>query len=154
MVVWAVVVFVIAMRHGKNVRRVALRKAHRAAAVAVLLSLFTVSGCANGPAPDGRPWTVREDSTLTAETKDFTEKADAATAAADKKWAAAVDGWAALARGAGRGWRDGRSGPAARANRTSASVCGPPHWMPGLPPEADEKRRTRSGPNLPPTKPN
>ena len=90
------VVFVLATRLGKNVRRVAIRKAHRAAAATVLVGLFGVSGCSGGPAPDGRPWAVREEATLTAETKDFTEKADAASTAGDKKWAATVDGWAGL----------------------------------------------------------
>jgi hypothetical protein len=94
-IVWTAVVFVIAMRLGKNVRRVAIRKARRAVAASVLVGLCTASGCA-GPVPDSRPWAVREEATLTAETKDFTEKADAANANADKKWAAAVDAWAAL----------------------------------------------------------
>jgi hypothetical protein len=95
-VVWAVFVFLVAVQLGWHVRRVALRKAQRAAAALALLPLFTVSGCSSGPGPDGRPWAVREEATLTAETKEFAEKANTATSTADRKWAAAVNGWAAL----------------------------------------------------------
>jgi hypothetical protein len=96
-ILWAGVVLLVAVRLGRRVRRVAIRRVARAAAAAsVLLALGTLSGCSEGPAPDGRPWSVREEAKLTADTKDATEKADAAVAAADKKWAATLDGWAAL----------------------------------------------------------
>lgn len=103
-VVWAAVVFAVAVRLGKNVRRVSIRKAQRAVAVASLLGLFTASGCSNGPAPDARAWDKREEAALTAEANEYGEKADAATAVANLKWAATVDAWAALvAGGAGAG---------------------------------------------------
>ncbi len=102
-VVWAAVVFVIAVRLGRGVRRVSLRKAERVAAAGVLLALCTVPGCSNGPAPDGRPWAVREEAKLTAELKDATEKADTTTAAANKKWASTLDSWAALVSATGAG---------------------------------------------------
>lgn len=94
-VVWSLLVFVIAIRLGRHVRRVAIRKVERAAAAVALVGLFGVSGCSGG-ATDTRPWTVREEATLAEETKAFAEKATAATAEADRKWAEGVDGWARL----------------------------------------------------------
>ncbi|MCI0702882.1 MAG: hypothetical protein L0241_17520 [Planctomycetia bacterium] len=93
---WAVVVFLVAVRLGKRLRRVAIRKAQRMGATAALLALMLVSGCSGSAAPDGRPWAVREEAKLTADTQELTEKANATTANADKKWKAVVDGWAAL----------------------------------------------------------
>ena len=52
-IAWAAVVFVVAVRLGRNVRRVSIRKAQRAVAAAALLGLCTASGCSNGPAPTG-----------------------------------------------------------------------------------------------------
>lgn len=95
-IVWAVVVFLVARRLGQQVRRVSMRQARRAAAAVVLLSLFTMSGCSHTPAPDERPWTVREDEKLTDDVRESTEKADVAVAEANKKWTATLDGWAAL----------------------------------------------------------
>lgn len=95
-VLWAGVIFLVARKLGKQVRRVAIRRVERAAAAAILLALFTVPGCSNGPPPDSRPWAVREEAKLTEETKAATEKADAAVATAHKKWTATLDGWAAL----------------------------------------------------------
>jgi hypothetical protein len=85
-VVWAGVIFVIAVRMSRYVRRVGIRKAQRAAAACLLVSSVSASGCSNGPAPDGRPWGVREEAKLTADTKDSKDKADAAATVADKKW--------------------------------------------------------------------
>src|SRR5262249_46475764 len=68
-IVWAGLMFVIASRLGRHVRRVERRKLERAAAAVVLVSLFGVSGCSGGAAPDGRPWTVREEAKLSAELK-------------------------------------------------------------------------------------
>lgn len=102
-VVWAAVVFVIAVRLARGVRRVSLRKAQRALAAGVLLALGTASGCSNGPAPDGRPWAAREEAKLTAELEEATKRADLATAAANKKWAGTLDSWAALVSATGAG---------------------------------------------------
>lgn len=93
---WAALVFVVAVRMGKRVRRVSLRKFERAAAAVVLVSLLGASGCSGGAAPDGRPWTVREQAKLVEENKDAKEKALAAVAGADKRWAATLDGWTGL----------------------------------------------------------
>ncbi len=95
-IVWAAVVFVVAVRLGRNVRRVSIRKARRAVAMAGVLGMLTVAGCSNGPSPNGQTWAAREESTLTAETKDYSEKADAANATANRRWTAAVDAWAAM----------------------------------------------------------
>ncbi len=95
-VVWAAVVFVVAVSLGKRARRVSTRRARRAAVVAALLVLTTVPGCSNGPAPGSGDWAAREEAELVTGTKDATEKAVAATAEANKKWTAAVDGWAKL----------------------------------------------------------
>ena len=94
-VVWALVVLVIAVKLGRGVRRVERRRAARVAAAGVLFALGATSGCVEG-ARDARPWAVREEARLTAETRDAAEKADAAVAAADRKWAATLDAWAAL----------------------------------------------------------
>ena len=96
MLVWAAVVFVVSVRLGRQLRRVSLRRAQRAVAVAALLGLFTMPGCSGNSSPDERPWTVQEDERLTRELKETTEKADAATATANQKWNAALDGWAGL----------------------------------------------------------
>ncbi len=96
MVAWAAFVWVMAVRLGRNVQRVAIRKATRATALVVLFGLFSLSGCSSGHVFDGRPWAVREEATLTAEIQDSATKADAATAAANQKWTATVNGWAAL----------------------------------------------------------
>ena len=53
-VLWAGVIFLVARRLGKQVRRVAIRKVQRAAAAAVLLALFTVPGCATDLRRPGR----------------------------------------------------------------------------------------------------
>jgi hypothetical protein len=95
-VVWAAIVFVVAVRAGRGVRRVAIRRMNRAAAAGVMLTLCTVSGCADGSGPDGRPWAVREELKLTSDTKDAAESANGAVAAANKKWAATLDAWTAL----------------------------------------------------------
>ena len=51
--------FVVAVRMGRGVRRVAIRRMERAAAAGLLLALCTVPGCADGSGPDKRPWSVR-----------------------------------------------------------------------------------------------
>ena len=96
MIAWAGFVFVMAVRLGRNVRRVDIRKAKRAAVLVILLGLFSVSGCSSGIVSDARPWAAREEATLAAEIQDSAAKADAAMAAANQKWTAAVNGWAAL----------------------------------------------------------
>lgn len=95
-VVWAAAVFVVAVRMSRGVRRVALRRLDRAAAAGLLLALASASGCADGPVSDARPWPVREEARLTAETKDAAEAAKAAVEKADTRWKEALDGWAAL----------------------------------------------------------
>lgn len=93
---WALLMFLISVRLSKHVRRVANRKAERAAAAVLLVSLFSASGCSSGTAPDGRPWGVREEARLTAENKEAKDKADAAVAEANAKWNKTLDGWAGL----------------------------------------------------------
>ncbi|MBM3981537.1 MAG: hypothetical protein FJ304_14910 [Planctomycetes bacterium] len=102
-VVWAAVVFAVAVRLGRNARRVSIRRAQRALAAAVLVGLLGATGCAPGPNQNAGPWAAREEAKLTAEVKDATEKADAADAAANKKWAASLDAWAALVSATGAG---------------------------------------------------
>ncbi|MBN9118032.1 MAG: hypothetical protein J0I06_02500 [Planctomycetes bacterium] len=95
-VAWAALMFVIAVRLSRHARRVAIRQAERVAAAVLLVSLFTASGCSSGPAPDGRPWAVREEAKLAAENKEAKEKADAAAAEASARWNKTLDGWAGL----------------------------------------------------------
>jgi hypothetical protein len=98
---WAALVLLVALRMARRVRRVAIRKARRGVAAGVLVGLFGVSGCSGGPTPDDRPWAVREEERLNADTREATEKADAAGREADKKWTAAVNEWATLIPGTG-----------------------------------------------------
>lgn len=96
-IVWAAILFVIAVRLSKKVRRVELRRLERAASVLLLAGLLSASGCAGGAASaDGRPWTVREEAKLTSDLKDAKKKADESEFAANKKWEETLDGWAKL----------------------------------------------------------
>lgn len=101
-VVWAAVVFAVAVVLGRRTRRVSIRRARRAAGVAALLALAFVPGCSAGPAPE-RASAAREEAELAADTTAAREQADAAEKAADAKWNAALDSWAKLVavRGAG-----------------------------------------------------
>jgi DNA-directed RNA polymerase subunit RPC12/RpoP len=92
--VWAVVLFVIAVRFARHVRRVALRRAARAAAALLLLGVVSLPGCSDSAA--GRPWLIREDEKLTNQLNDITAKADAAVAQAQQKWQATLEGWVTL----------------------------------------------------------
>ena len=96
LLLWALILFLVAVRFGKHARRVALRKARRMAAAVLVGTLLCTSGCSSGPTPDRRPWSVRQEEELNAGIKEATEKANAATATADKKWNAAVDAWVGL----------------------------------------------------------
>jgi DNA-directed RNA polymerase subunit RPC12/RpoP len=93
---WAAVLFVVAVRLSRKVRRVELRKAERAAAAVLLFGLMSVSGCAGTAPADGRPWAAREEAKLTADAAEAKKAADAAAFAADKRWAEVLDSWAAL----------------------------------------------------------
>ena len=74
-IVWAAVLFVIAVRLSKKVRRVELRRLERAASVLLLAGLLSASGCAGGAASaDGRPWIVREEAKLTSDLKEAKKK--------------------------------------------------------------------------------
>lgn len=119
-ILWAAVVFVVAVFLSANVRRVSIRRMERGGApvdnmpllikclilfaffvaeVAVIssrLSKFLPFLVTAEPTPDTRPWSVREEAKLVADTKEATESADAATAEANKKWAKTLDAWAAL----------------------------------------------------------
>ncbi|HEV3439065.1 MAG TPA: hypothetical protein VG122_16985 [Gemmata sp.] len=91
-----IAVLVVAMRLRAKERRLAIRKANRAAVVAALLiGLAMFPGC-DAISGDRKPWIDREQTELTTAIKDATEKADAATNAANAKWQATVDGWAKL----------------------------------------------------------
>ncbi|MDW8198311.1 MAG: hypothetical protein RMJ56_11985 [Gemmataceae bacterium] len=93
-VAWALGIFVVAVRFARHVRRVALRRAARAAATVVLLGVVSLPGCSQRP--NDRPWLVREDEKLTTQLNETIAKADAATAQAQQKWQATLDGWMAL----------------------------------------------------------
>ncbi len=95
-IVWAAVMFVIAVRMSRHVRRVAIRKAQRAAAAVLLFSLCTASGCTPGPTADARPWADRESAKLTTDVKAAKDQADRAVAEADARWTKILDGWATL----------------------------------------------------------
>jgi hypothetical protein len=95
LLVWSAAVFVVAVRLGRGVRRVTVRRLRRAAAVGLALALTAASGCSDATA-DRRPWPVREEEKLTADIKDAGEKATAAEAEANEKWGKVLDGWAAL----------------------------------------------------------
>jgi hypothetical protein len=96
LLVWAALAFVAAVRLNRQVRRVAIRRLGRAAAAVAVVALGGVSGCADGSAPDARPWTVREEARLTADAKDAAEHAGAAVAEADRKWGETLGGWVEL----------------------------------------------------------
>ena len=64
-IVWAGVVFVVALGLGRHVRRVTFRKAARTTLAVGLLAAFAVPGCGS-KSTDTRPWVAREEDELTA----------------------------------------------------------------------------------------
>jgi hypothetical protein len=96
LLVWAAVVFVVALRLRAKELRLAIRKANRTAlTLALFISLAVLPGCGTNSG-DVKPWSEREQTELNSTLKDAAEKADAATSAANAKWQATVDGWAKL----------------------------------------------------------
>jgi hypothetical protein len=95
-VLWAVVIFGVAVRLGNGARRVRARQLQRAAAALVPFALITAPGCSGGAPADARPWAAREADKLRTETKEVAAAADRAVALADSKWSAALDSWVKL----------------------------------------------------------
>lgn len=116
--VWAVVIFAVAVHLGRGARRVRARRLERAAAAVVLFALLTAPGCSGGAPADARPWAAREAEKLRTETKEFAATATAAEAEADRKWTAALDSWVKLV--APKGSNDDRVDEVVRTGETAA----------------------------------
>lgn len=93
---WAGLVLGVALWLRKKENRLAIRKARRAAAAALLVGLCGVPGCGGPTRADARPWAEREESDLTAARQDAAAAADAAVTAADQRWRAVVEAQARL----------------------------------------------------------